>query len=824
LFRSLVFLSIIFSLTIAVSCNRVSTKDRPLAKVGDTYLYESEMEFAIASMPPFRQNMMKEPQHRRELFENLLQTRVYSVAGQKWVRDTDGKIGKLIQNASERDLARIYQQIHIGQNLGLTEKELASHYKANKARFQDSLAQDFESVRAKVAEDLYIQLNEPSFREFFEKNKMRFADKNSAEVSFIQHKQQVVIQEAHKKLLEGVSFEEVAKKYSEDSISATNGGNLGWIRQGEYRKEFSRLRETNSLLFDESTRLKPGAVSDVLSYEQVIPGSNPTDTPEKRSEKVFVILKINQIKDAKPMVFEEAKDKLASVFIGEQKQEMSKSILDKLKVKYSVKLEEIKPPDALDFYEKNKEKYLTAKSYELWHIENIDSVKLSALAPTLSAFEDFKNAAKSNNANPFTKATEGALGRVKHSHSLPFGIGMMPSLFRVLEGQAPGLLPGVIKAPDAGTFHLFWLEKSYAQEQKPFDRVQKVIETELLQSGEIPLDSNTLLATVGKKKFYEKDVLELAQEVPPRQRKDFPRPRLLEFLIEWEVLSQASVEVGLDQSKDFKALRALRKADIWAKIFQDSVLIHNYGVTQSVLKQVWQQNKFVFEDRPFEEIQKDVALFHLIPELAFRAEYALNSAKYQGELGYKAHLNKIFKNIRMKEEKGVRTRTFERIKSDVRVKILDKSLVVEGDVVEATIAEAKEFYKNRKMMEAKASYERVRELYPENNEAVFKATMGLAQILMEEERFDNSAEEYRYAARVFPENPEAYKALFMKGFIYAEHLKNNDKALPVFKEVLAKWPNCDLAESADWMVRNIESGGQLMPKFIDSLENTTPKQ
>jgi parvulin-like peptidyl-prolyl isomerase len=220
------------------SCNKVSTKDRPLAKVGDTYLYESELDFAISSMPPFRQNMMKETKHRRELFQNLLQTRVYSVAGRKWVSDPAGKIGVKISQAEERDLARIYQQIHIGQNLGFTEAELQKYFKANKSQFQtDSTQVEFKDARTKVAEAMFIEKEEASYREFFEKNKQRFAEKNSAEISVIQNKNESVIKDVATKLASGISFDTLAKQFSEEKKSAIKGGNLGWVRQGEYKKE-----------------------------------------------------------------------------------------------------------------------------------------------------------------------------------------------------------------------------------------------------------------------------------------------------------------------------------------------------------------------------------------------------------------------------------------------------------------------------------------------------------------------------------------------------------------------------------------------------------
>jgi hypothetical protein len=69
---------------------------------------------------------------------------------------------------------------------------------------------------------------------------------------------------------------------------------------------------------------------------------------------------------------------------------------------------------------------------------------------------------------------------------------------------------------------------------------------------------------------------------------------------------------------------------------------------------------------------------------------------------------------------------------------------------------------------------------------------------------------------LYPKSNEAYKAQFMIGFTYSEYLKINKIAVDEYRKVLANYPKCDLASDADWMVRNILSGGALMPKFDDS--------
>jgi TolA-binding protein len=87
----------------------------------------------------------------------------------------------------------------------------------------------------------------------------------------------------------------------------------------------------------------------------------------------------------------------------------------------------------------------------------------------------------------------------------------------------------------------------------------------------------------------------------------------------------------------------------------------------------------------------------------------------------------------------------------------------------------------------------------------------MAQIYIEQERYAQAMAEYRRVSYLYPKSPNDYKAMFMVGFIYAEHLKQDSAAVQAFEALIKKYPESDLTDDADWMVRNIRSGGQLMP-------------
>ena len=59
---------------------------------------------------------------------------------------------------------------------------------------------------------------------------------------------------------------------------------------------------------------------------------------------------------------------------------------------------------------------------------------------------------------------------------------------------------------------------------------------------------------------------------------------------------------------------------------------------------------------------------------------------------------------------------------------------------------------------------------------------------------------------------EAYRqAQFMVGFIYSEEKKDYDQAEAAFRALLAKYPNSELAVSANWMLEHMRS--EKVPEF-----------
>ncbi len=62
---------------------------------------------------------------------------------------------------------------------------------------------------------------------------------------------------------------------------------------------------------------------------------------------------------------------------------------------------------------------------------------------------------------------------------------------------------------------------------------------------------------------------------------------------------------------------------------------------------------------------------------------------------------------------------------------------------------------------------------------------------------------YEQILQSYPDDTRAYEAQFMIGFTYSEELQNYERARRAFETVLSRYPDCELAESARWMIENL---------------------
>lgn len=82
--------------------------------------------------------------------------------------------------------------------------------------------------------------------------------------------------------------------------------------------------------------------------------------------------------------------------------------------------------------------------------------------------------------------------------------------------------------------------------------------------------------------------------------------------------------------------------------------------------------------------------------------------------------------------------------------------------------------------------------------------------------FKKAVDIYLTIAGKFPDSDNRDKALFMAGYLKFENLKEKDEALGHFNELLDKYPDSDLADDTEFMIKAIQSGKDAISTFEES--------
>jgi len=88
----------------------------------------------------------------------------------------------------------------------------------------------------------------------------------------------------------------------------------------------------------------------------------------------------------------------------------------------------------------------------------------------------------------------------------------------------------------------------------------------------------------------------------------------------------------------------------------------------------------------------------------------------------------------------------------------------------------------------------------------------MAETAQKQNNYREAVHYYDQIIKDYANGRDDYKAWFMKAFVYAEDLKDNNKALQLYQEMLVKWPQGELNESAKFMIETLN--GEKDPAMI----------
>jgi len=660
---------------------------------------QNEFDLYIQTLPPDSQKAVsRDPEERRKAFEEFLRLRLYTIAAQESGHPSLDSLQHRFTLLDQMMITQYYQLIFIGENLGLTRREIEDYYRTNPDKFRDSTGHipPVQDILSRVSDTMAIA------------------------------------------------------KADLDSFYRANAANF-----------------------------------------------SPPPSDLRR--------------------------KLAENYLFEAKQIRSENAGAELKAKYGVRIiHRLKTPsdaEVSSYYAHNKETYKSPDAFDLYHIETSTPEALKVNVAATKSLEDFQALAKRFSENAWTKPLGGRLGPVKRDFCLPYGIGMMPSLFPVLDAARPGKIADPLQTPETGKWHYFWLAGKLPPSIKPLDRVKSLVKQDMLTNYTADFKPDDTLAVIpGRRAILEKDAAFLRDEYPEQLRDQFTLENLADFMAERQVFVYEAEALGLLEDERLKAKRLEKKLTFWSRFYEDSILSPSWNEDTAALAARFARKRRVFSGdtaqtawRPF---ARDLAAYPLLSSDELEIEYRINRERYfRGDSlpPFAEAEHDVFQTLKGEAYRRLDAKVASALKARFNVRI-DASLQEPSyEPTDKVLKQAEAFHREREPDRALVLYGKLREKFPHRDTLQVSVGLGMAQIHLEQKHYQQALAEYRRVDLLYPEDSRTYKAVFMEGFIQAEHFRRDSAAVRVLERMQEKYPGNGLGKEADWMIRNIRSGGTALP-------------
>lgn len=259
------FLFSIFVLSIYFPANSLAQQegDRILAVIGNDIILESDLQYQLSLYA--RQNNLTQipPQLAQEIFNSLVTDKIIlakaeqdsiEVTDDEVSKELDSRIKSLIdQVGSQSRLEEIYAMSIVKIRMLLKEdlKKRMMTEKLKRQKFGSGVKASDREVReffATYKDSLPKAPDEYEVAHIFLERNVSESEKNYA-----REKAKEILDSIKK----GADFSEMAKKYSDDSLSALQGGNLGYVKKGSFVKPFEEAVIV----------LQPGEMSDLVETQ-----------------------------------------------------------------------------------------------------------------------------------------------------------------------------------------------------------------------------------------------------------------------------------------------------------------------------------------------------------------------------------------------------------------------------------------------------------------------------------------------------------------------------------------------------------------------------
>jgi len=515
-------------------------------------------------------------------------------------------------------------------------------------------------------------------------------------------------------------------------------------------------------------------------------------------------------------------DEIKERFVLDYRQRIVREMGPSLLKKYDIQETEIKMPSVEEYYESHKSLYTTPNGFIVYHVESADSASLAKRFKGKKIdLKAFMNIASKFSENKETKKAKGYVGKVVLGHALPYGIGFVSDMFVELNSLADGAISSIHKSESTGRYHLFYRASAVASEQKPLDRVRKVIERELVTTANYELDSSYVLVTKnGEPAIREKDVLAAYADNPMMVRSRRSHDQMVKALALQLAFATEAREVGLDHSWEYRALKRQSDVDYVIKLYRGKVL-SRITVPEDSLKALYaRMGNPAQPSLTYELSRAELNDWFEIPENLMKRTYYYAEENYL-PLTYEQARKQVFESAYLTFRSGRWDKEVVTSWGTAKVDLFadNITLLPQEQSPELAMRAADSLYTQAKNVEkAYLAWSGIRDRYVDIDSVARRATFELAHVFSDRENFNEAQREYRAFYRTWPTSPDAEKAMFSRGFILTENLHLNDEALKVFEEFKKTYPKSDLTESVDWLVQNIKSNGKLADELMKKIE------
>lgn len=513
---------------------------------------------------------------------------------------------------------------------------------------------------------------------------------------------------------------------------------------------------------------------------------------------------------------------LKKIFADDRRRELRDSIVANVEANSGITSHALPAVDYKAFYEAHKDKYMTVPGYVVYHVQMNDSAALASKVKDNYTLDQFKQAAVKFSSNKITAANGGYVGHVKKDFALPYGIGLVGSLSEALEGKNPGFITPVLRADGSTVFHRFYLAEWVDSQYKAFERVAKLVEADAVNDTVPQVDDDYVLISArdGKVLFTEGDLKKFFNEYYEKGMPfDMKAHNRIVSMFE-NTFAYAAVAEELKVGASWEA-RALSRSARWNYLFDryvDRKLVAN-AVSEDSLKILYE--KIGSPLRPglnFELAKGDLKAIVGLPKNLVDYEYYYGYDVTCADVSYEQCLARIY-TLRSRDVKKYLS---QRLLTDSYGKVTshfykDNSFNREMKPMSAELLATVDSLKNAGS-KINLEYRKLMLAYPEYDSLFRYASYEVAQLHNDYEEYADAEKEYYAYYRMWPESENAEKAMFSRGFILSENLKKDSLALEVFREFVAKYPNSELKESAEWLAKNIESNGKLSEDLLKKIE------